>query len=178
MKSLNTFLEGLLDKSNKAGVMDIKELIISTIEDRIKDQKSDFKDRITTIMDTLGSIYKPFKTTRIRPSVKPRCFICTYSHADGNLFAMYFIWVQTRDEKTYWDIEWGLGCTGQYSDYFDIITERTKSYNIGAAWGKPLACYEIPEEDMKDYFRTICKPQTPTQRYNKEEIGKIEQITA
>ena len=127
-------------------------------------------------MDTLGSIYKPFKTTRIRPSVKPKCFICTYSHADGNLFAMYFIWVQTRDEKTYWDIEWGLGCTGQYSDYFDIIIERTKSYNIGAAWGKPLACYEIPEEDMKDYFRTVNELGPLPSYYGKDKRDIIQQI--
>ena len=32
MKRLNTFLEGLLDKSNKTGTMDAKEFIISTIE--------------------------------------------------------------------------------------------------------------------------------------------------
>lgn len=41
----------------------------------------------------------------------------------------------------------------------------------------PIACYEIPEEDMKDYLRTIDNLEPLKSYYDEKYQAKIKQIT-
>lgn len=175
MKRLDTFLEGLLSKSNKTKIMGTKELILSLIEDRIKDRKSNFMDRITGIMDTLRTTYNRFSAARIRPAAKPRCFITAYPSKDGNIFALHFTWIQSEGERTYWNIGWWLGVKEQHSMGLEVDIKRGVSMSI--LLETPVACYEIQEEDMKDYLRTIDNLEPLKSYYDEKYQAKIKQIT-
>lgn len=172
MKKLNTFLEGLLDKSNKTGTIDAKEFIISTIENRFEDTKSDFSDRIITILDVLKTTYKSVKALKVGSPEKPRCFISASTDRTG--YILNFIWLRSGGEKYYWKVNWSLRANALLSKNLTAIfdgTSMTKSIPPNQ-----LALYEIPEEDMKDYFRTVNELGPLPSYYGKDKRDIIQQI--
>ena len=178
MDGLYTFLEGLLDKSNKVSVLGTKELVISLIEDRIKDQKSDFGDRIKGALRVIKATYKPFTAPKITPSQTPQCFIKVYHGRSRHISSLSFVWVQTKSKSSYWVINWNLSRNDQRNDGLTLFINNRKTYRLDDTLGYRTEVYEVPEEDMKDYFRAIDKYRPDSYYYSDADIEKIEQITA
>ena len=153
MKRLNTFLEGLLNKSNKSNVISGKEFIISVIEERIKNMKSDLTDRMGEALDVLKTTYTPFTTLKLMNFIKPRGFIYVYDR--GGLYVLYFVWIKHVKKNYYWKVVWNMRAKGQICknllaqyEYEDKPISNVSRLGL-------MACYEVPEEDMKDYFRVV-----------------------
>ena len=176
MDGLYTFLEGLLDKSNKASVLGAKDLVLSLIEDRINDQKSDFDKRMKKVLKAIKATYKPFTAPKIKPSQTPQCFIKVYYDSSRHISSFSFVWVQTKSKSSYWRIGWELESRDQRNDGLILFINNLKTYRLDDTLGYGTEVYEVPEGDMKDYFRAIDKYRPDSYYYSDADIEKIEQV--
>ena len=176
MERLDTFLEGLLGKSNKASILGTKDLVLSLIEDRINDQKSDFDKRMKKVLKVIKATYKPFTAPKITPSQTPQCFIKVYYGSSRRISSFSFVWVQTKSKSSYWVINWYLSSNDQRNDGLALFINRRKTYELGVVSVGRTLIYEIPKEDMKDYFRAIDKYRPDSYYYSDADIEKIEQV--
>lgn len=174
MKRLNSFLEGLLDKSNKAGVMDIKELIISAIEERIENPRSNFNERMPEILDLLKNTYVQATATKIKITTKPQCFIRVHEDRDRSIASLEFMWIQARGKNTYYYVRWGFGNKGLYFDGLGVGFYKEDTCDLFKK--SVISCYEVPEEDMKEYFRAINNLTPIPSYYNENEKMIIKQV--
>lgn len=174
MKRLNVFLESLLDKSGKVDIVAAKEIITSVIADRINNKKVDLGDRMGEVLDALKSVYKPYTQNKFRVDRKPTCLIIVRGGTHG-VYTLFFEWIQSTEPRTYWEVEWALDSKLHINDF--LVPSLRKGTNYSFVDSGIVGCYEIPEEDMREYFRTIndIKPYPSFYDEDKQEI--IRQVT-
>jgi hypothetical protein len=174
MKRLNSFLEGLLNKSNKTDVVDTKEFLISAIEDRIRSPRSNFNERMPEILDLLKNTYTRASAAKIKITTKPQCFIRVHEDYDRSIASLGFMWIQARGKNTYYYVRWGFGNKGLYFDSLGVGFYKEDTCDLFKKG--VISCYEVPEEDMKEYFRAINNLTPIPSYYNENEKMIIKQV--
>ena len=172
MKRLDTFLEGLLDKSNKTNIVNYKDIIISIIKGRPRSPKSNFDARVDEILDTLESAYDKFSGHKVKVTKKPSCFITTYEYSHG--LTLRFIWVQLAKNGGYWIISGNVNTKHQLYDDLAALHAEGAAFDLGL-WDFNM-CYEVPEDDMRNYLRIINNVKPFPSNNGKDEQKIIDQI--
>ena len=150
MKRLNTFLEGLLDKSNKTKVMGTKELILSAIEDRLANINATLgNDSMMNLIDRVVNTYKRFRG-EVKISRTPQCFISIYKNSTRTW--LYFSWLEKNRGNTYWMASWSLADVYRKGGIVvGLNNGDTHQFNKMCLIGT----YEVPVEDMKEYLAKV-----------------------
>ena len=73
-------------------------------------------------------------------------------------------------------IGWELESRDQRNDGLILFINNRKTYRLDDTLGYGTEVYEVPEGDMKDYFRAIDKYRPDSYYYSDADIEKIEQV--
>jgi hypothetical protein len=151
MKRLDTFLEGLLSKSNKTKVMGTKELILSTIEDRLDNVNTNLaKDLMMDVVDRIVNTYKRFRG-EVKISRTPQCFISIYKNSTRTW--LYFSWLEKNRGNTYWMASWSLADIAYNRSGILVGLQKGDTYQFNKMC--LIGTYEVPVEDMKEYLAKV-----------------------
>lgn len=151
MKRLDTFLEGLLNKSNKTKVIGAKGLILSTIEDRLTNINATISnDTMMSLVDMVVNTYKRFKD-EVEISKTPQCFICVYKNATRTW--LQFWWLERNGRTTYWTADWTLSSSRQRKGGISAGVDKGDIYLFNRMC--LIGTYEVPVEDMKEYLSKV-----------------------
>ena len=175
MKRLDTFLKGLLNKSNKTKVMGTKELILSTIEDRLDNINTNLaKDLMMDVVDRIVNTYKRFMG-EVKISRTPQCFISIYKNSTR--IWLYFSWLEKNRGNTYWMASWSLADIAYNRSGILVGLQKGDTYQFNKMC--LIGTYEVPVEDMKEYLakvENIAGRGTAFTKLNPNEGSKIDKF--
>ena len=131
--------------------MGTKELILSTIEDRLDNVNTNLaKDLMTDVVDRIVNTYKRCGSC-VRITKKPKCFICIYKNSTRTW--ILFHWLEENRGETFWIASWALADIAYNRSGILVGLQKgdthqfTEMYTIGT--------YEVPVEDMKEYLAKV-----------------------
>lgn len=151
MKRLDTFLEGLLNKSNKTKVVGTKELILSTIEDRLDNVNTNLaEDLMMDVVDRIVNTYKRFRG-EVKISRTPQCFISIYKNSTRTW--LYFSWLEKNMGNTYWMASWSLADIAYNRSGILVGLQKGDTHQFNKLC--LIGTYEVPVEDMKEYLAKV-----------------------
>ena len=151
MKRLDTFLEGLLNKSNKTKVVGTRELILSAIEDRLANINATLgNDSMMNLIDRVVNTYKRFRG-EVKISRTPQCFISIYKNSTRTW--LYFSWLEKNGGNTYWMASWSLADIAYNRSGILVGLQKGDTYQFNKMC--LIGTYEVPVEDMKEYLAKV-----------------------
>lgn len=131
--------------------MGTKELILSTIEDRLDNVNTNLtKDLMMDVVDRIVNTYKRFRG-EVRITKKPKCFVCVYKNSARTW--IQFHWLEENRGETFWIASWSLADIAYNRSGILVGLQKGDTYQFTKMY--TIGTYEVPVEDMKEYLAKV-----------------------